>query len=74
MAPHEHGRHGVVASWLQHVLFDPARAAGLTPGGSFNLGGPDDFRVPDLGFHRGTGDRLYFETAAVVEVLSPGDE
>ena len=45
--------------------------------GPFNLGdGPDDFRVPDLGYLRQLDpDTLYFPTAAVVvEVVSPGDE
>jgi len=75
VAPHEHGRNGAVASELQALLRPPARAAGLLAGGSFNLGAPTDFRVPDLGWHRGSPDALYFDTAAlVVEVLSPGDE
>lgn len=75
VAPHEHGRNGAVASDLISLLRGPTRAAGLRAGGSFNLGEPTDFRVPDLGWHRGPPDRLYFDTAAlVVEVLSPGDE
>lgn len=76
VAPHEHGRNGAVASDLQALLYAPARAAGLRPGGSFNLGmNKHDFRVPDLGFHRGPADMLYFPTAAlVIEVLSPDDE
>lgn len=75
VAPHEHGRNGAVAMQLVLVLSEPARAAGLLPGGSFNLGEPNDFRVPDLGFHRGSPNALYFPTAAlVIEVLSPDDE
>jgi len=75
VAPHEHGRNGAVASELQAVLREPARAAGLRAGGSFNVGEKGDFRVPDLGFHRGSPDQLYFTTAALlVEVLSPDDE
>ena len=75
VAPHEHGRNGAVASELQALLRAPAWAAGLRAGGSFNLGEPNDFRVPDLGFHRGSPDHLYFPTAALlIEVLSPGDE
>ena len=50
-------------------------SAGLRAGGSFNLGRPEDYRVPDLGYHRGSPDHLYFPTAAlVVEFLSPDDE
>jgi Uma2 family endonuclease len=75
VAPHEHGRNGAVAMELVVLLREPARAAGLRAGGSFNLGEPLDFRVPDLGWHRGSPEALYFDTAALlVEVLSPGDE
>lgn len=75
VAPHEHGRNGAVAMQLVLVLAGPAKTAGLVPGGSFNLGRPDDFRVPDLGFHRGSPNALYFPTAAlIIEVLSPDDE
>ena len=75
VAPHEHGRNGAVAMELVVVLREAALAAGLRAGGSFNLGSKDDFRVPDLGFHRGSPDHLYFATAALlVEVLSPDDE
>ena len=74
-APHEPGRNGAVASELVLTLAPAARAAGLRAGGSFNLGRKGDFRVPDLGFHRGSPDHLYFPTAALlVEVLSPDDE
>jgi hypothetical protein len=75
VAPHEHGRNGVTAMSLVIVLDAPSRRAGLQPGGSFNLGGPNDFRVPDLGFHRsGEPSQLYYASAAlVVEVLSPHD-
>ncbi|MCW2605957.1 MAG: hypothetical protein JWO60_650 [Frankiales bacterium] len=75
VAPHEHGRNGAVASELQALFRGPARAVGLRAGGSVNLGEPRDYRVPDLVWHRGSPDALYFSTAAVVvEVLSPDDE
>ena len=76
VAPYEHARNGIVAWALGLAVTGPALAAGLVPGGSFNLGDPDDFRVPDLGFHRApVTPALYMPTAAlVVEVLSPGDE
>ena len=36
------------------VLLHPfAETAGLVGTGPFNLGGPDDYRVPDRGYHRG---------------------
>ena len=76
MAPHEHTRNGRVAMLLTVLLDGPARAAGLHAGGSFNLGQSDDFRVPDLGYHRSVDDLgTYAPTAAlVIEVLSPDDE
>lgn len=59
------------------MLRGPARTAGLRLSGPFNLGGPDDYRVPDLGLHRADeqGDDVWVHTAAaVVEVVPPGDE
>jgi Uma2 family endonuclease len=58
------------------VLFDaPARAAGLTASGPFNVGVVDNFRVPDRGLHRSRPAGVWNETAAVViEIVSPGDE
>lgn len=75
VVPPEHGRNGMVAMQLAVLLHGPAVSAGLTAGGSFNLGAEDDFRVPDLGFHRDPAPGLYYPSAAlVVEVLSPHDE
>ncbi len=66
VAPYEHGRNGAVARDLASLLREPARAGGLRAGGSFHLGEPSDFRVPDLGWHRGAPDQLFFATAALV--------
>ena len=75
MAPHAHSDHGIVEESLRGALFSRARAAGLIPGSSFNVGEPDDFRVPDGGYHRERPGTLYVATAAMVlEVLSPDDE
>lgn len=73
--PYEHSRNGDTESQLIILLAPYARTAGLRTGGSFHLGEPDDFRIPDLGYHR-VGERsLYMPTAAiVVEILSPDDE
>ena len=75
MAPAPHRSHG----WLGHqlaVLIDPlAVQAGLYGSGPFNLGTPDDFRVPDHGFLRDPPTGAWAATAAiVVEVESPDDE
>ncbi|MCY7365736.1 MAG: Uma2 family endonuclease [Frankiaceae bacterium] len=75
MAPHAHSDHGIVEEELRGVLFPRAKAGGLIPGSSFNVGEPDDFRVPDGGYHRTRPGTLYVPTAAmVIEVLSPDDE
>ncbi len=75
VAPHEHGRNGNVATQLVDVRNVVARSAGLTPGGSFNFGTADDFRVPDLGFYRDPTPHSYYPTAAlVIEIMSPRDE
>jgi len=40
----------------------------------FNLGEPDNYRVPDGGLFRVAPDRMYVPTAElVVEIVSPGD-
>lgn len=73
--PAPSGRHGMIDRQLAILLSEPTERAGLTATGPFNLGDPDDYRVPDAGLHRGWRDHVYYETAAlVVEILSPGDE
>jgi Uma2 family endonuclease len=75
MAPAPHSRHSRLQWQLALLLDGPARAAGLEPTSEFNLGEPDDYRIPDGGLHRPTPDGLYLPTAAlVIEILSPGDE
>ncbi len=76
MNPAPHGRHTNVQQQLAELLGPLARAAGLLPRvGPFNLGEPDDYRVPDGGLQRAGTDRLYYPTAAlVVEIVSRGDE
>jgi Uma2 family endonuclease len=75
MVPMAHPRHGYVDSQLG-VLLDPyAQRAGLVGTSAFNLGEPENFRVPDRGFHRTMPSQLYVPTSAiVVEVVSPDDE
>jgi Uma2 family endonuclease len=78
MAPMARGQHGRLQIGLARVLGPYADTAGLVEVGPFNLGdGPDNFRVPDLGYHRQGFDpeAVYYATAAiVVEIVSPGDE
>jgi Uma2 family endonuclease len=68
--------HADIAQQLA-VLFDaPARSVGLWPRMSiFNLGEPDDYRIPDGGLLRERTNRVYAPTAAlVVEIISPRDD
>ena len=71
-------RHAEVAHQLAVLLDEPARTEGLVPTMSiFNLGAPEDYRVPDGGLHRvrPVGAEVYLATAAlVVEIVSPDDE
>jgi Uma2 family endonuclease len=60
---------------LTALLRPMGRRAGLVGTVPFNLGDPDDYRVPDGGLHRGHPTEVYLPTAAlVIGVLSPGDE
>ncbi|MGE5762737.1 MAG: Uma2 family endonuclease [Mycobacterium leprae] len=75
MAPAPSGEHAALQHTLSEMLGVIARRVGLTPSGPFNLGDPNDYRVPDLGYHRAPPRGAWVPTAAVVvEILSPGDE
>ncbi len=75
MAPAPHSHHARLQWQLALLLDPPARAAGLEPSSEFNLGDPEDYRIPDAGLHDLPPDGLYLSTAAVaIEILSPGDE
>ena len=69
-------RHALITHQLARLLDEPARAAELMPAmGGFNLGEPNDYRVPDGGLFRPSPEAVYSPTAAlVIEILSPGDE
>lgn len=75
MVPGPDSRHGRLAVQFLFSIAPAAATAGLEPSTEFNLGEPEDFRVPDLGLRRDAADATYLATAAlVVEVVSPGDE
>jgi len=76
MNPAPHRRHAHVVQQLAELLGAPARKAGLVPMiSAFNLGEPDNYRVPDGGVFRPGPDEVYVATAAlVVEVVSPDDK
>lgn len=76
MNPAPRGRHGDVVQQLAELLGPLARRAGMFPlVADFNLGEPDDYRVPDGGLHHERRDLTYYPSAALaLEILSPDDE
>jgi len=75
MAPMAHPWHGYVQNQITSELARYVKSAGLFSMGPFNLGEPDDFRVPDGGVHRHIPATPFVATVAmVIEVVSPGDE
>ena len=56
---------------MKGLLFQRAKTAGLPAGDSFTVGEPEDFRVPDGGYHSERPGTRYVKTAAIVlEALS----
>jgi Uma2 family endonuclease len=75
VAPAPNAWHGFAVLRVAEILSDAIRAVGLTATDAFNLGDPDDYRVPDLGYHREFPTVTFVPTAAiVVEVVSPDDQ
>jgi Uma2 family endonuclease len=74
MAPAPHYQHGHLVMALGVALAPHARLAGLRLTDAFNLGEPDDYRVPDAGLHRSRGGSFLATAAMVIEVVSPDDE
>jgi Uma2 family endonuclease len=77
MAPAPHDAHADIQQQLAELMGPLARQAGLRPliSGEFNIGEPEDFRVPDGGLLRGREPATWHPTAALaVEIVSPGDE
>ncbi|MGH9190012.1 MAG: Uma2 family endonuclease [Acidimicrobiales bacterium] len=75
VAPAPSAAHAYLDDVLAVLLHPYAKAAGLTGTGPFNLGRPEDFRVPDRGYHRGRPTGTWVPTAGVVvEIVSPDDE
>jgi Uma2 family endonuclease len=75
MNPAPRKRHAILVHRLGVLLDGLARRRGLHGTTDFNLGLPNDYRIPDLGLHRDESDAVYVDTAPlIVEVLSPDDE
>ena len=75
MNPAPRKRHAILVSELLSLIHPCARRRGLVGTTDFNLGVPNDYRIPDAGVHRDAADAVYVDSAPlVIEVLSPDDE
>jgi Uma2 family endonuclease len=76
MNPALHPRHGRLDRQLARLLDPIAEQQGLLPLSAFNLGGPEDYRVPDFGYLQSYQPESAFVACAVLvaEIVSPGDE
>ncbi len=75
VAPAPSFEHARIDAALVRILTDQAAPQPLVVTTAFNLGSPQDYRVPGLGIHRGSPKGVWIPTAAVVvEVRSPHDE
>ena len=73
VAPDPDSNHGDLQGELAPLLKVAARRLGLRRAGTFNLGAPDDFRIPDAGLLPGPHGVWHDAAVLVVEVLSPDD-
>jgi Putative restriction endonuclease len=75
MPPVARPSHGYLYDRVTVLLEPLVKQAGLTSTAAFNLGQPNDFRVPDGGLHRALPATVYVPTAAaVIEIEAPDDE
>jgi len=75
LAPAPNIPHALTGQELSMLLGAAARKNDLRVSLEFNLGVPDDHRIPDLGVHRERPTGAWVATAAlVVEIVSPGDK
>jgi Uma2 family endonuclease len=73
VAPDPHSNHGAVQGEIYALLKPAARRLGVRAAQTFNLGGPDDYRIPDAGLRPGPPGVWQESAPLVVEVLSPED-
>lgn len=73
VAPDPHAAHGYLQLELGVLLKRVARDRGVLAAQTFNLGGPDDYRIPDAGLIPGPYGVWHDTALLVVEVLSPDD-
>ena len=68
-----HSNHGSVQGEVYALLKPVAHRLGVRAALTFNLGGPDDYRIPDAGLIPGPAGVWHDTAVLVVEVLSPDD-
>ncbi len=73
VAPDPDSRHSNVQMSLGELIKPAAGRLGLLHVAAFNLGRPDDFRIPDAGLLPGPHGVWHDTAVLVVEVLSPDD-
>ncbi len=73
MAPDPHSNHGAVQGDVYALLKPVAHRLGVRAAQTFNLGGPNDYRIPDAGLIPGPAGVWHDTAVLVVEVLSPDD-
>jgi Uma2 family endonuclease len=73
VAPDPHGNHGSTQLGVATLLLSAAQRLGLQARGTFNLGEPGDYRVPDAGLTAARPAVWYDTALLVVEILSPDD-
>jgi Uma2 family endonuclease len=74
VAPDPHLNHGRTQLGVAAVLLSAARRLGLHAAGTFNLGAPGDYRVPDAGLTAAPPSVWHDSAVLVVEILSPDDD
>lgn len=73
VAPDPDSHHSAVQVELAPLLRSAGRRQGLRAVLTFNLGGPDDYRIPDAGLIPGPHGVWHDTAELVVEILSPDD-
>lgn len=75
LAPVPNAAHTDLEAQLARLLHPYVQRAGLYITASVNIGGVDDFRVPDQAIHVGRPRGVWLPTVAIaVEIVSPDDE
>lgn len=74
VAPDPHGNHGRTQLGVAALLLSAARRLQLHATATFNLGVPDDYRIPDAGLTTECAAVWYDTATLVVEIISPDDD